>query len=46
MTYTEKIRNKNLCFTSAKGEPTMELHTFTTETRQDLVENRMQLKNT
>lgn len=46
MTFTKQTRNKNLCINSTKGESTTEVHTSTLEKKQDLMEERIQLKNT
>lgn len=45
MTFTKQTRNKILCISSTKGESTTDLHTSTSEKKQNLIEERIQLKN-
>lgn len=42
----KQTRYKKLCISSTKGESTTELHTSTSEKKQDLIEERTRLKNT
>lgn len=39
-------KKKKFCISSTKGQPTTALHTSTSDNKQDLIEERTQLKTT